>query len=57
MTVEMLIIIPVDDIDLDRVCKEIADFLTKNFEIGSNVVISAQISKKKVVVVTNGETH
>jgi hypothetical protein len=54
MTIEMLIMIPIDDMDLDKACTELADFIHKNFEIDATIVISAQISKKKVVIKTNG---
>jgi len=54
LTVEMLIIIPVDNLDLDSACNELADFIKHNFKIDSTVIISAQILQKKVVIRSNG---
>lgn len=50
----MLIIIPVDNLDLDSACNELADFIKHNFKIDSTVIISAQILQKKVVIRSNG---
>jgi hypothetical protein len=54
MTVEMLITIPVVTMDLDAACAQLAEFIHKNFAIDATVIISAQISQKKVIIRTNG---
>jgi hypothetical protein len=57
MTVEMLITIPVDKMDLDSACNQLAEFIHKNFDIDASIIISAQILQKKVVIRTNGTRH